>query len=80
MPRFTKGKSPFTKKTGSRDHEESRGAVCGTCLQKDRNLSDITQTVLERVKRFVWQDVWKTLPYQKLSVLCVVQSSVGLHR
>ena len=38
MPRLKKGKSPFTKKTGPRDHEESRGAVCGTCLQKDGNL------------------------------------------
>ena len=27
MPRLKKGKSPFTKKTGPRDHEESRGAV-----------------------------------------------------
>ena len=56
MPRFTQGKSPFTKKTGPCDHEESRGAVFGTCLQKDGNISDMTQTVLERVKRFVWQD------------------------
>ena len=56
MPRLKKGKSPFTKKTGPCDHEESKGTVCRTCLQKDGNLSNITQTVLERVKKLVWQD------------------------
>ena len=45
MPRFKKGKSPFTKNISPHDHEESRGAVCWTCLQKERNLSNITQTL-----------------------------------
>ena len=77
MPRFTKGKSPVRKKTGPHDHEECRAAICGTCLQKDGNLSAITPTVLERIKQFVWQDyslensaLPKTICFQCCTKLC----------
>ena len=57
MPKFGKTNPPVSKKCGGpRDHEESRGAICGLCLQKDLYLVNISPNVLQNIQMFVWEE------------------------
>ena len=60
----------FSNKKAARDHDESRAALCGLCMGKDKNLINITAVILDRIQKTVYGDYDLQNPVFPTSVCC----------
>ena len=60
----------FSNKKMARNHDESRAALCGLCLEKDKNLMKITPVLLDRIQNTVFVDYDLQNPVLPTSVCC----------